>query len=396
MLNKNDILSDIAFLINKKLTLKPLLNYGLLGGDLGDIIFLYHYSRIDSSYESIADGLLEKMLQSLSLQPRVATYCSGLAGLGVGLLSLQRDGFIDGVETALDAIDPTIAKSLDLFISNNNIDFLHGLIGIGFYLLERSNSSKEYSVSNLSKIIDYLDKSKITDDAIVKWRYNANRLSKPYNISLSHGVSSIVVFLCRLLKSGILNEKYNAIIKQMLEGAVRYILSNRVDVDKLGCWFASSSIECDDRPHRSRLAWCYGDLGVATALLEAGNTLHNSSVSDIAIQVLLYSAKRRDINANYVNDFCVCHGSVGIAQIFRSHGIALKLDELLDAADYWEKDTLSRVVMDGQGRHTLLYYDPENGGYIERGGVLDGIAGAGLYFIGEQTHLNNLLLLPCQ
>ena len=133
-------------------------------------------------------------------------------------------------------------------------------------------------------------------------------------------------------------------------------------------------------------------MGVATALLEAGNTLHNSSVSDIAIQVLLYSAKRRDINANYVNDFCVCHGSVGIAQIFRSHGIALKLDELLDAADYWEKDTLSRVVMDGQGRHTLLYYDPENGGYIERGGVLDGIAGAGLYFIGEQTHLNNLLV----
>ncbi len=393
---KIDILSDIALEVVNRLRSRPLLNYGLLGGDLGDIIFLYHYSRIDSCYESIADGLLEKMLQSLSLQPRIATYCSGLAGLGVGLLGLQHDGFIDGTETALDGIDPTIAKSLDLFISNNNIDFLHGLIGIGFYLLERSNSSKEYSVSNLSKIIDYLNKSKITDDAIVKWRYNANRLSKPYNISLSHGVSSIVVFLCRLLKSGILGEKFNAIIKQMLEGAARYILSNRVDVDKLGCWFASSSIECDDRPHRSRLAWCYGDLGVATALLEAGNTLHDSSVRDIAIQVLLYSAKRRDIKANYVNDFCVCHGSVGIAQIFRSHGITLEQEELLDAADYWEKNTLSRVVMDGQGRHTLLYYDPENGGYVERGGVLDGIAGAGLYLLGEQTHLNNLLLLPCQ
>jgi lantibiotic modifying enzyme len=396
MLTKEDILSDIALNVEDRLSLSPLLNYGLLGGDLGDIIFLYHYSRIDSCYESKADGLFEKILQSLSLQPRVATYCSGLAGLGVGLLSLQHDGFLDGAETALDAIDPTIAKSLDLFISNNNIDFLHGLIGVGFYLLERCNSSKEYSVSNLSKIIDYLDKSKITDDAIVKWRYNANRLSKPYNISLSHGVSSIVVFLCKLLKSGILSEKYNAIIKQMLEGAVRYILSNRVDVDKLGCWFASSSIECDDRPHRSRLAWCYGDLGVATALLEAGNTLHNSSVSDIAIQVLLYSAKRRDIKANYVNDFCVCHGSVGIAQIFRSHGIALKLEQLLDAAAYWEKDTLSKAVMGGHGHHTLLYYDPENGGYIERGGVLDGIAGAGLYLLGEQTHLNKLLLLPCQ
>ena len=92
----------------------------------------------------------------------------------------------------------------------------------------------------------------------------------------------------------------------------------------------------------------------------------------------------------------MCHGSVGIAQIFRSHGITLEQEELLDAADYWEKNTLSRVVMDGQGRHTLLYYDPENGGYVERGGVLDGIAGAGLYLLGEQTHLNKLLLMPCQ
>ncbi len=182
----------------------------------------------------------------------------------------------------------------------------------------------------------------------------------------------------------------------MLEGAVQYLLSNRVDVDKLGCWFASSSIECDGVPHRSRLAWCYGDLGVATALLEAGNTLHDSSVRDIATQVLLYSAKRRDIKANHVNDFCVCHGSVGLAQIFRSHGIALEQVDLLDAADYWEKDTLSRAVMDGQGRNTLLYYDPERGGFRESGGILDGIAGAGLYLLGEQTHLNKLLLLPCQ
>lgn len=390
------ILQDFAANISIRLNNRKQLNYSLLGGDLGDIIFLYHYSRIDAHYESIADGLLEKMLQSLSMQPRIATYCNGLAGLGVGLLTLQQDGVISGVDSALGSIDPVISLSLASFVEDNNIDFMHGLIGIGFYLLERNNSSKEYSVSNLSKIVDYLDKSKISDGAIVKWRYNEKKLSKPFNISLSHGVSSIVVFLCRLIKSGAFSENYNVKIKQMLQGAVQYLLSNRVDVDRLGCCFASSSIECDDYPHRSRLAWCYGDLGVATALLEAGNTLHDSSVRDIAIQVLLYSAKRRDIKANYVNDFCVCHGSVGIAQTFRSQGIALGLRDLLDAANYWENDTLSRVVMDGQGRNTLLYYDPENGGYRESCGILDGISGAGLYLLGEQTHLNKLLLLPWQ
>lgn len=390
------ILQDFAAKTSIRLNNRKQLNYSLLGGDLGDIIFLYHYSRIDAHYESIADGLLEKMLRSLSLQPRVATYCNGLAGLGVGLLTLQQDEFISGVDSALGAIDPVISLSLESFIEDNNIDFLHGLIGIGFYLLEKSKSSKECSVSNLRKIVDYLDTTKIADGAVVKWKYNEKRLSKPFNISLSHGVSSIVAFLCRLIKSGAFSENYNVKIKQMLQGAVQYLLSNRVDVDKLGCWFASSSIECDDYQHRSRLAWCYGDLGVATALLEAGNTLHDSSVRDIAIQVLLYSARRRDIKANYVNDFCVCHGSVGIAQIFRSQGIALGMKELLDAADYWEKDTLSRVVIDDKGRHTLLYYDPENGGFRESGGILDGIAGAALYLLGEQSHLNKLLLLPWQ
>ena len=390
MVMTDDILGDIATTVAERMNARLVLNYRLLGGDLGDILFLYNYSKINNNYETVADNSLGKMLMSLSRQLVVATYCNGLAGLGIGLLTLQQDGFIDGADSALISIDPVISQSLDTFVMKNNIDFLHGLIGVGFYLLERSDSSKEYSMSNLMKIVDYLDVSKITDGVIVKWRYNEVGLSRPFNISLSHGVSSIVVFLSRLLKLGLLCDNYHSRVKQMLEGAVRYLLSNRVDVHELGCWFAASSIECDGRPHRSRLAWCYGDLGVATALLEAGNALNDSSVRDFAIQVLLYSAKRRDIKANYVNDFCVCHGSVGIAQIFRSHGVALDSPELLDAADYWEKDTLSRMVMNSQNRHTLLYYDPENGGFRECGGILNGIAGAGLY------HLNKLLLLPCQ
>lgn len=83
MLTKEEILRDIALNVADVLSQKPLLNYGLLGGDFGDILFLYHYSKTDSHYEAIADNLLEKMMLSLNRQPQVATYCSGLAGLGV-------------------------------------------------------------------------------------------------------------------------------------------------------------------------------------------------------------------------------------------------------------------------------------------------------------------------
>ena len=181
----------------------------------------------------------------------------------------------------------------------------------------------------------------------------------------------------------------------MLNGAVRYLMSNRVDSKSLGCWFASTSLECDEMLHRSRLAWCYGDLGIATALIEAGNTLGNLELVEFGKQVLLYSSIRRDTRANYVHDSSVCHGSAGIAQIFRTHGIHLNSPELIDAAMYWEADILNRVVKDDDGKHTLLYYDPEEGGYVKRGGILNGPSGAGLYLLGEDAHLNKLLLLPC-
>ena len=51
------ILQDFAANISIRLNNRKQLNYSLLGGDLGDIIFLYHYSRIDAHYESIVDGL---------------------------------------------------------------------------------------------------------------------------------------------------------------------------------------------------------------------------------------------------------------------------------------------------------------------------------------------------
>ena len=97
MLTKDDILNDIALNVAERLSEKSLLNYGLLGGDFGDILFLYHYSRIENSCEEIADNLLDKMFHSLHSQPQVATYCNGLSGLGMGLLTLQKDGFIGGV-----------------------------------------------------------------------------------------------------------------------------------------------------------------------------------------------------------------------------------------------------------------------------------------------------------
>lgn len=89
-MNKNLIVASLAKQVYAYLNSKSCINYGLLGGDFGAICFLYYYSHIDKAYQSCADAVLQKMLVSLPMQPLRATYCDGLAGLGIGLKALEK------------------------------------------------------------------------------------------------------------------------------------------------------------------------------------------------------------------------------------------------------------------------------------------------------------------
>ena len=81
--NKPDILKEVATIVFSNLSNKTQLNYSLLGGDLGDIMFLYAYSTIDSHYKAIAEKLTERMLSCFTKQDAFQfTYCNGIAGTG--------------------------------------------------------------------------------------------------------------------------------------------------------------------------------------------------------------------------------------------------------------------------------------------------------------------------
>jgi hypothetical protein len=45
-----------------------------------------------------------------------------------------------------------------------------------------------------------------------------------YNIALSHGISSIVIFLSRMIKKGNKDER----VRDMLQGAINYILLQQI------------------------------------------------------------------------------------------------------------------------------------------------------------------------
>ena len=376
-----DILSSIAIQEKDRLQTADKLSLSLLGGDLGCLIYLYEYSRIEESYRSIADDLLDKTLSSLhTATSYLSTYCNGFAGMVKGLQYLHIQGFVENFSSLLNSIDHYVAVDQSVMLGMNHHDFLHGFIGLGFYWLTRYQQGNSEALYHLRQIVSHLTDSCEEDGNVIKWPQKETKLVKRYNISISHGYSSTIILLCRMLCIPELHG--NAEILGLVRGAVNYLLANRIDHERYGCWFASTSIECEE-PHHSRLAWCYGDLGIALALKNAGTALADNSLTTLAHQVLEYAAQcRRDLRQNYVNDACICHGAAGVGLIFREMSRQCSSSLLKDTADYWRMCVLRQFVKVNGAIH-FPYYDAALRKIVFRNGILDGDAGVALYLLNE-------------
>ena len=130
----------------------------------------------------------------------------------------------------------------------------------------------------IQELIDYLYSTaqKDTDKQVFKWKSVLNEKQKKcYNIALSHGMSSIVIFLSRVINSGAADEK----IMEMLFGTVNYILAQEIDFEHYGCCFPSQSLETSSPVSRSRMGWCYGDLGIGIALRQAEKAIKGTPIN---------------------------------------------------------------------------------------------------------------------
>lgn len=393
--NTSEIIKSIADITYNRLIQKRQMNYSLLGGDLGEIAFLYYYSRLNHQYQQFGDDCLKKLLSDFSSCSHIPTYCNGVAGLGMGLLSLEIDGFVTGCNKALDNIDIYLSKQSKYYISLGELDFLHGFIGFGFYFLERFASSPDFAFKELFRIVKYLSTNSIRTNNYIKWRYREKKLVKPFNIALSHGMSSIIIFLSRIIREipNITNDFRNVIL-ELINGSIMYLMENRVSRENLSCYFVSTSRECEPIPARSRLAWCYGDLGVLYAIYEGSTLIDENNLQRFAIEALEWTAiNRRNLRQNYVNDACICHGSSGIYLFFRYIANKIKSESLSSTSKYWKQVTLNLVKRISDS-YTFLTYDPSSVNcYVEKSGLLEGAAGIAMSLLDIETPLHKWLLL---
>jgi lantibiotic modifying enzyme len=374
--------------INKKirLILDALQKYhnnndiGLFTGGAGVSLFelIVAKQNKDGFIENAAIERIENMFDIIEQDTNLSsTFCSGLAGLLWSFNFLERQQILE-IETSLnDQAEFYLENKYSQYLQLNYWDFLHGAIGICFSLI--LNKEKSDIIKHTEPLIELLNNTKeVLGENTIAWKsiIYAEKQHVVYNLSLSHGISSIIMFLIRIFK-------YHNVDKQkeiltILEHAVNFILSKEMNVEKYGSFYPTYIPIDKEVVIPSRLSWCYGDLGISTTLYQAGKSINRQCWIDKAIEVLLYAAeKRRDLEKNAVVDAGLCHGTAGIGHIFYRMWWDTRLPEFKNAAEYWFQETLKMGDFENDIIGYKVWYGKKHEWRHEYG-LLEGIAGIGL------------------
>lgn len=357
-------------------------NVGVLGGKSGIALFLYDLSVFlnEQHFAEVADTILYDCFDCLNGGYNFPTYCSGIAGLGWTLEHLQnRDIISIDDENMLDKIDEFLYETMTLDFTNNNFDFLHGAIGYGFYFLKRCKNAKNSNARK--KFIRYLDYSineierlAHKDAKGIGWTSSQLLTSlerrTTYNLSLSHGMASIIAYLTRVSTIAELSGKCFSLINESI-GFIQQF--RRDDTTWHYPHYVSEDKEIYDN-NRGRLAWCYGDLGLGLTLYNVGNKLVDKSLTKNSLQTLQKCALK-DLTTSDIIDAGLCHGAFGAAYIFQKFANDTSEDIYRQASQFWLDQGL---LMKKDDKVSGGFQHWHSDGWKNSYGILNGISGIGL------------------
>jgi len=362
-------------------------NLGLFNGKAGEALFLMYYARYsgDDRYYQAAIRRLEEALEGVNSGFYLHTHCSGIAGICWGIGHLAANDFIEAdLDETLGEFDDFLAQKMLEDIERGVFDFLHGALGVAFYFLLRRDTNPAVD-RHLLKLLDGLRACAIAGDGpTLKWVtiIDGETFEKGPNISLSHGMSAIAAMLSKFIRKGISPESS----AQLLEPAVNYILRQEMPPEYPVCRFPSYSRETN-QGQASRLGWCYGDMGIGMALLQAGRTLSRQDWTDKGIEALAHACTRTDPAQGAINDAGLCHGSAGVAHMFSRAFQETGVPGFRDTAKLWYDKTLDFAHFPDGLAGYKTFKALSHGGPYPCSELLNGVSGVGMALLHTLSDL---------
>jgi lantibiotic modifying enzyme len=349
--------------------------YSLARGTAGVALFLAE-TALALGDDALADTAAEHLDAAVeaAVEGRVST--SLFAGtVGVGWVLSHLDGRLLDASDALGDVDEVILGSIDAFPPV--ADLTDGLVGLGVYLLSRLPAAGAHD--GLARIVRRL--AATAEDDATWWHRPGTMLAEErerypdgyLSLGMAHGQPGVVAMLARLHAAGV--EGAEDLLRRATAALTAYA-SPEHDAEGR---YPTVLVARDEDYHGSRLAWCYGDPGVALALLAAGRALGDGDVVDEALATAR-AAAARPFDGSSVVDAGICHGTAGLVLVF-SRLYAETQDEVFaEAARRWYGVLLGQRVPGGPYAGFQAILDAKEG-YVPVPGFLEGAAGAGLVLL---------------
>src|SRR4051812_6623792 len=340
-------------------------------GEAGRALALAHLDRAlpARGYGDASREALRQAIAAVARQPLGPGLMQGFTGVAWTIAHLAD-------ATAPGAADEALTGLLRRDAWRGGYDHVSGLVGVGVYALERGRAGAEL----LELVVARLGGRAECHNGTATWFTPKAELHPSvhervphgyYNLGMAHGVPGVAALLAGALDAG--HEEAGP----LLDATVTRIAGETLeDAPALWPFFVGREVQVVP----ARLAWCYGDPGVAVALLEAGRARGREDWIELAGRAIDKMAARAH-DASGVTGASLCHGSAGLAHLCGRLHLATGRPELADMACHWIDRTLAlRGHEDGLGGYSV--WDPmdpdEVGGDVQGPGFLAGIAGVAL------------------
>jgi hypothetical protein len=357
-----------------------------LAGRTAGLAVLHGYlarAELGQDSDALARRHLRRATAAAAERPGTASLHVGLTGVGWAIAHLGARWPGRYGEDDLAEIDEVLLDHLEKSPWPAEYDLVDGLVGFGVYALERL--PRPAAKACLERIVDRLAETAEPQGKGFTWWTDPARLPAEtgaefprgyYDLGLAHGVPGVVGLMGRVCAAGVARDR----ARPLLDGAVRWLLEQE-GPDGFG-----SRIGPDVRRDRARLAWCYGDPGVAAALLGAARCVAEPAWESAALAIARRAAGRPCAEAG-VKDAGLCHGSAGLAHLFNRMFQATGEPRLGEAARSWYEQTLAmRRPGRGIGGYEAWRPDEADGrAWSAEPGLLTGATGVALTLLSATT-----------
>lgn len=360
--------------------LTPGLSRGLAG-----VALFYGYlaqARPGDGWDELTLDLLGRAVEGLREGVLKAGFFTGFSGVAWVVDHLQARLF-GGEEDFNQSIDAALLDHLENGPKPAVYDLVRGHVGMGVYGLGRLHRWSGGAI--VAKVLERLEEASteapegitwLTPHALLPDWQQAGNPGGYYDLGVAHGIPGIVALLGQALEAGVAPVR----ARRLLEGAVSWLFHHQLPLGEETRFARTISAQGVPEPTHSRVGWCYGDLGIAVALLGAARRAGRSDWETEALDMALTAAGRRREDCA-VRDAALCHGAMGAVRLFdRLHRCTGDL-RFREAARGWVQGAMAYWQPRGNGqefRFERPELTPEESPWSVEAGFLVGSAGVGL------------------